>query len=55
MSDDAKGIDDLLAEHRTFSPPAEFQTDALVVGTDLYDEANEDYEAFWAKQAAEIA
>ena len=54
MSDDPRAIDDLLAEHRTFAPPAEFKADALVVGTDLYDEANEDYEAFWAKQAAEL-
>lgn len=54
MSDDIKGIDDLLAESRTFPPSAEFKRDALVVDTDLYDEANRDYEGFWAKQAAEL-
>jgi len=54
MTEDARGIDDLLAESRTFAPSAEFKRDALVVDTDLYDEANRDYQGFWAKQAAEL-
>ena len=47
-------IDALLAENRTFPPTAEFKADALVVDTDLYDEAAEDDEAFWARQASEL-
>ena len=31
-----------------------FKRDALVVDTSLYDEANEDDEAFWARQAGEL-
>jgi len=47
-------IEDYLIEDRTFPPPEHFTRDALVVGTDLYDEANEDYEGFWARQAASL-
>jgi acetyl-CoA synthetase len=54
MTEDTRGIDDLLAERRTFPPSAEFKRDALVVDTDLYDEANRDYQGFWATQAAEL-
>ena len=47
-------IDALASENRTFPPPESFKRDALVVDTSLYDEANEDDEAFWARQAAEL-
>ena len=47
-------IDDLLEEGRTFPPPEEFKKDALVVGTEVYDEADRDFEGFWARQAAEL-
>jgi acetyl-CoA synthetase len=47
-------IDALLAEHRTFPPPERFAADALVTGTFLYDEAAEDDEGFWARQAAAL-
>ena len=53
-SDEVKDIDDLMAENRKFPPPAHFVKDTLVAGTFLYDEANEDYQAFWARQAAEL-
>jgi acetyl-CoA synthetase len=46
-----KAIDDLLLENRTFPPPASFTANALAVGTQLYDEANADYQGFWARQA----
>ncbi|MEM9042541.1 MAG: acetate--CoA ligase [Actinomycetota bacterium] len=49
-----KSIEALAAENRTFPPSETFKDDALVVGTYLYDEANEDDEAFWARQAAEL-
>ena len=47
-------IDALLAETRTFPPSEDIRRDALVTGTDLYDEAAVDDEGFWAKQAAEM-
>ncbi|HET9541798.1 MAG TPA: acetate--CoA ligase [Acidimicrobiales bacterium] len=47
-------IEDYLREERTFSPPASFTADALVTDRSLYDEADADYEAFWARQAREL-
>ncbi len=52
MASDA--IEDLLQEGRTFPPPQEFKTAALVTGAEIYDEANEDRLGFWARQAAEL-
>ena len=37
-----------------FPPSAAFKHDALVADTSLYDEANTDYQGFWANQAAEL-
>jgi acetyl-CoA synthetase len=47
-------IEALLAEGRTFPPPEHFKQHALIVGTDIYDEADRDYEGFWARQAADL-
>jgi acetyl-CoA synthetase len=47
-------IEDYLVEDRTFPPPPQFAARALVSGTAMYDEANDDYEAFWARQAGEL-
>ncbi len=47
-------IEDYLLEDRTFPPPEEFKADALVVDTALYDRAAEDWQGFWASQAAEL-
>ncbi len=56
MSDEEREntIDALLAEDRTFPPPDNFKRNALIVDTDLYDEANADDEGFWARQAADL-
>ncbi len=53
MSDEGNHdtIDALMAENRTFPPSEEFKDNALVAGTFLYDEAAEDDEGFWARQA----
>jgi acetyl-CoA synthetase len=45
-------IEALFAEERTFPPPASFVAQANV-HKDLYDEAERDFEAFWAKRARE--
>jgi acetyl-CoA synthetase len=47
-------IESLLAEGRTFPPSEEFKNDALIVDAEIYDEANVDYEGFWARQAADL-
>jgi acetyl-CoA synthetase len=54
MSDDHNTIDDLMLENRKFPPSAEFKHQALVADTSLYDEATEDYQGFWARQAADL-
>ena len=47
-------IDALMAENRRFPPSAEFKANSLVTGTFLYDEAAQDDEGFWARQAADL-
>ena len=47
-------IDALQWEKRKFPPSDAFKKNTLVAGTFLYDEANEDSEAFWARQASEL-
>ena len=54
MADEHDTIDALLDEQRTFPPSAAFKRDALVADTSLYDDANQDYQGFWARQAAEL-
>ncbi len=41
-------------EDRTFPPSEEFKATALTCDSELYDEANADFEAFWARQAREL-
>ncbi len=41
-------------EDRTFPPPVEVACDALVTGNELHEEAETDYEGFWARQAADL-
>ena len=54
MSDEHDTIDDLMLENRKFPPSDEFKRQALVADTSLYDEAAEDYQGFWARQAADL-
>ena len=49
-----EAIESLLAEGRTFPPPADFTKNARITGAEIYDEANEDFEGFWARQAADL-
>ncbi len=48
---DQVDIANLLEELRTFEPPDEFRRNAVVSSDAIYDEADADYEAFWAGQA----
>ena len=53
MSDEQHDtIDALMAENRRFPPSEQFKSTALVIDTHLYDEATQDDEGFWARQAA---
>jgi acetyl-CoA synthetase len=47
-------IEGMLDEARTFPPPEDFKRDARTTGAEIYDEADEDREGFWARQAAEL-
>jgi acetyl-CoA synthetase len=47
-------IEDYFVEDRTFPPPADFAADALVTGAEIYDEAEADWQGFWARQAADL-
>jgi acetyl-CoA synthetase len=41
-------------EDRTFPPPPDFAAQALVTGPELWQEAEQDVEAFWARQAEKL-
>src|SRR3954447_13636887 len=47
-------IEDYYVEARTFPPPPDFVANALVSDRSLYEEADRDPEAFWARQAREL-
>jgi acetyl-CoA synthetase len=47
-------IDALQWENRTFPPSADFKRQALVTEVGFYDDANADYQGFWARQAADL-
>ncbi|MCB1002592.1 MAG: AMP-binding protein, partial [Acidimicrobiales bacterium] len=47
-------IENYFVEDRTFPPPADFAARALVSDRSLYEEADADVEAFWARQAREL-
>jgi acetyl-CoA synthetase len=47
-------IDALLHEHRLFEPPAGFVTAANVRDAAVYEQAERDFEGFWAQFAAEL-
>jgi acetyl-CoA synthetase len=51
---DGAAFDDLLLEQRTFPPSDAFKKNALTRSTEMYDTANEDYQGFWARQAADL-
>ena len=53
MADPAT-IEAYYLENRTFPPPEWFKQQALVVDTWMYDQADQDYEGFWARQAADL-
>ncbi len=53
-SETSAAIEVVSDESRTFPPPAAFKKQALVTDTSLYDEAAQDDQGFWARQAHEL-
>jgi acetyl-CoA synthetase len=47
----AEALEALLQEGRTFPPPKEFSKEALVADARVYEDADHDWQGFWAKQA----
>jgi len=47
-------IEEFYTENRSFPPSEAFQRGALTADQTLYEEADADYEAFWARQAREL-
>ena len=47
-------IDALQWEKRTFPPSVDFKRQALISDVGFYDDANADYQGFWARQAADL-
>ena len=54
-TDSRATIEALYGESRTFAPPASFVANANYSDPAIYDEANADPEAFWAKQAESLS
>src|SRR6266576_2010356 len=50
----ADTLEALLQEGHTFPPPGEFRKNALDTDASVYDEAERDWQGFWAKQALEL-
>jgi acetyl-CoA synthetase len=53
MSDEG-ALDSLLHEDRRFPPPENFRSQALVSDASIYQEADADIEAWWARWASEL-
>src|SRR5882762_6496658 len=47
----SEALEALLQEGRTFPPSEAFRKQARVTGTELYAEADRDWQGFWAQQA----
>jgi acetyl-CoA synthetase len=54
MSDSGAAIEAFYSEDRTFEPPPDFLEQALVKDRSLYEEAEKDWQRFWADQASSL-
>ena len=48
---DQRAIEEFYVENRTFPPSPAFVQEALIKDRSLYEEADADFKAFWARQA----
>ena len=51
---DKQAIEEFYVENRTFPPLTDFADSALINDDSLYEEANANFEAFWARQSREL-
>ncbi len=51
---DQRAIEEFYVENRTFPPSPAFVQEALTKDRSLYEEADADFKAFWARQAREL-
>jgi acetyl-CoA synthetase len=51
---DSPAIEAFQLEERSFPPSEDFKKDALVVNTWMHDEAERDWQGFWARQALDL-
>ncbi|HEX2047288.1 MAG TPA: acetate--CoA ligase, partial [Acidimicrobiales bacterium] len=54
MAESTPTIEAFQLEERRFPPPEDFKKEALVVDTSMYEEAERDWQGFWARQAADL-
>ena len=54
MAESTPTIEAYQLEERRFPPPEDFKKAALVVDTTMYEEAERDWQGFWARQAADL-
>ena len=50
----SEALEALLQEGRTFAPSKEFRKAANVSGVEMYDDADYDWQGFWAQQALDL-
>ncbi len=50
----SEALEALLQEGRTFAPSKEFRKVALETSADMYDDADNDWQGFWAQQALQL-
>ncbi len=50
----SEALEALMQEGRSFAPSKEFRKQALVSSVDMYDDADYDWQGFWAHQALEL-
>jgi acetyl-CoA synthetase len=54
MVETREALEALMTEGRTFPPPASFRKTALDTDAAVYDDAERDWQGFWARQALEL-
>ena len=54
MNQESSAIDALGYEKRKFPPSAEFKSSAIISDQSLYQEGDQDFEAYWARHAREL-
>ncbi len=54
MADTTGGIEAFYLENRSFSPPDSVKSDAWITGSEEYEQAERDWQGYWARQAGDL-